>query len=494
MESRRSLRNPEASRMTMRIQPHDIEVPAEDPFKHDLLGRKESVEILTHLIDSIEGPCVLAVDAAWGNGKSTFLRIWSQHLRSQNFPVVEFNAWETDFSGEPLVALSSELTEGLRTYADDSFSEMIDNTKRNAGEVLRRAVPGAVRLLTAGILDISSLMEAELGKVIASYAEDKLAAYEKGRESIETFRNNLRQVAGELFEGQGHPVVLMIDELDRCRPSYAVELLEVAKHLFSVPQIVFVIAINRTELVHSVRSLYGNEFDADGYLRRFFDIDFRLPDPERNVFIDGLLDTIRIYDYFQRTKDQGARHDAELTRNMLRGFFRAPDLSLRRIAQAIHHLGLVFASLRSEFYSFMMTALVALILRTIDPNLYHRFRDGRASDLEVADSVFGRPEAEALRHEHEGRLFEAVLIAASYEIQDQQCRNQTSANSILYQRYRNLVDTESQEPNANDSARAHAQSVVGIADEFLRRRRIGFLYSVRRIELLSNELVPGVSK
>ena len=75
----------------------------------------------------------------------------------------------------------------------------------------------------------------------------------------------------------------MIDELDRCRPPYAVELLEVAKHLFSVDYIVFVLAVNRPELAHSIRDLYGSGFDAAGYLRRFFDIDFRLPDPEREA-------------------------------------------------------------------------------------------------------------------------------------------------------------------------------------------------------------------
>ena len=483
--------------MAIRIQPHDIEVLAEDPFKHDLLDRKEPAEILTHLLDSIEGPCVLAVDAAWGNGKTTFLRIWSQHLRSQNFPVVEFNAWETDFSGEPFVALSSELTEGLQRYADDSFAEMVDNTKEKAGEVLRRAVPGAIRVLTAGVLDVSPFMEAELGQMLASYAKDRLAAHKKGRESIDTFRNSLRDVAEKLSEAKGHPLIVVIDELDRCRPSYTVELLEVAKHLFSVPQIVFILAINRIELAHSIRSLYGNEFDADGYLRRFFDIDFRLPDPDRSAFIDDLLNKIDINDYFQRTEDREARHDAELTRNLLQRFFGAPDLSLRRIAQAIHRLGLVFASLRSDHRSFMMTALVALVLRTIDPGLYHRFRHGNASDLEVADAVFSRPEAVALRAEHEGCLLEAVIIVSAYEIMKPNRFDDSSVDTPLYRKYQSLANAEDRSPTSDDPARVHAGQVLGVTERLLhgtvRGRSIGFLHSARRIELLSSELVVNAS-
>ena len=158
--------------MGIRIQPREINVPENDPFKNDLLGRKESVEVLTHLVGSLEGPCVLAVDAAWGSGKTTFLRIWAQYLRNQGFPVVEFNAWETDFVGDPFVSLSTELTEGLRAYTDETLATKIDNTRKVAKEVIRRAFPGAIRIATGGILDLAPLFEKELGQAIASYAED----------------------------------------------------------------------------------------------------------------------------------------------------------------------------------------------------------------------------------------------------------------------------------------------------------------------------------
>ena len=100
--------------MGIHAQPREIDVPKDDPFKHDLLDRREAVDTLTHLVANLDGPCVLGVDAAWGAGKTTFLRMWTQYLRNQGFPVVEFNAWETDYSEEPFVTLSTELTEGLR--------------------------------------------------------------------------------------------------------------------------------------------------------------------------------------------------------------------------------------------------------------------------------------------------------------------------------------------------------------------------------------------
>ena len=124
--------------MGIRIQPREIDVPEGKPFKNDLLARKRPVEILTRLFGSIEGPCALALDATWGNGKTTFLEMWSQRLHAQ---VVEFNARETNFCGAPLVALSTALRKGLHEYADEPLVTKITETKKVANEVLRQAVP-----------------------------------------------------------------------------------------------------------------------------------------------------------------------------------------------------------------------------------------------------------------------------------------------------------------------------------------------------------------
>ena len=402
--------------MKIRIQPREIEVPRDDPFRHDLLGRKEPVEILTQLVGGFEGPCVLAIDAAWGTGKTTFFRMWAQHLRNGGFPVVEFNAWENDFSGEPFVALSTELTEHLDKYADtdETLATKIAKTKKVAIEVLRRAFPSAIRLATAGFLDLTPLTEKELGQVLGSFAKDKLSEYHEAQKSVKAFKYTLQDLAKTLAQsGNKPPLIVMVDELDRCRPSYAVELLEAAKHLFSVDHIVFVLAVNRRELAHSIKSLYGRDFDAAGYLRRFFDVDFRLPEPERKAFIDAVLNTIQIDRYFARTKDGDARLDYEDVRDLLHGFFGGDELNLRRIAHAIHRLGLVLASLRSDQSSFVTTAVVALILRTIDMDLYHRLHRGEASDLEVVENVFAPSGAISVDNDETRYIFERTIILAA---------------------------------------------------------------------------------
>ena len=481
------------SRAKIHIQPREICVPEDDPFRHDLLDRRESVEVLTHLVGPLEGPCVLAVDAAWGNGKTTFLRIWSQYLRNEEFPVVKFNAWETDFSEDPFVALSTELTSGLQEHTDQSVADKIAAMKKSAGRVLLRAFPGFIRLATGGAVDTGSLEE--LGKALASYAEERISAYQGARESVEEFRTKLQDMADTVSKSSGgRPLIVMIDELDRCRPSYAVELLEVAKHLFSVAGIVFVLAVNRDQLAHSIKALYGSDFDAQGYLRRFFDVDLQLPEPEREAFIEATLAATPIDDYFERTEDETAQQYTKDILYLLQEFFRASDLSLRKIAQAIQHLGLVFASLGSDQRSFAVTTTVALILRTIDSDLYHQFRRGEISDLELVDRVFDRSELKALRQQYIGNLFEAKIIGAAQERERaRRSDSQFKPSTPLLERYREL---DSPESRGLQWEQEHAEAVLDMVEAFDRERRpshvsdwFEFRHAVQRIELLSPDLI-----
>ena len=478
--------------MGIRIQPREIEVPEYDPFRNDLLDRKEPVEVLTHLVGSLEGPCVLAVDAAWGNGKTTFLNIWAKYLRNQEFPIVQFNAWATDFSGDPFLALSKELTGGLKEYTDESMAQKIEATTK---AVLRSAVPGLIQLGAASI----PMVGTAVGPVLASYVEERLSAYQQAKESVPEFRHALHDMAVAVSKSKGgRPLIVMIDELDRCRPSYAVELLEVAKHLFAVDHIVFVLAVNRSELAHSIKALYGDGFDAQGYLRRFFDVDFVLPAPDRKTFINKMLASVKIDEYFEQLLATEATENYKVVKKWLQCFFHAPDLSLRRIAQAIHRLGLVLASLRSDKRSFAKMAAMALILRTIDSDLYHKFVCGDVTDVEVVDKVFNRPGARTLRHQEEGHLFEAAIIAAA---QEKPWMTEETTHSQLLQQYHALIGPEevSKLKRLSDldafqmvttgpdcSGLDHARTIVILARL---SNNAGFRESVQRIELFSVNLI-----
>ncbi len=470
--------------MGFRIQPKEVDIPEDDPFKNDLLRRKEPADVLARILPSIEGPCVLAIDAPWGAGKTTFLKMLARHLRNQEFPVVEFNAWETDFTNDPFLALSEELTAALREYVAARRGGRIDRVKiyklrKAATDVLRRAVPGAIRVATAGILDVNPIMEKEVGLALASYAQQRLSAYLDTRASLTTFRASLEELAKELAAtNSDRPLIVVIDELDRCRPSYAVELLETAKHFFSVDHVVFVLAVNRSELAHSVCAIYGSDFDAPGYLRRFFDVDFRLPDADRQRLLDEILERA------------GLRGDnGDIIKYWLQAFFVASDLSLRKVAQSIHRLGLVFASLRSDSPSLAFAATMALVMRTLDRDLYWAFARGEIEERKALE--FLRSHAPGLTPGHDVYL-EAAIIVASLEIRNPRGYLETVQPSGLWKEYLTAAQKAEHSPGSNDETTQRACAIVNEVRRICKvetlSNALGFAEAVQRIELLSSSL------
>lgn len=476
--------------MGIRVQPKDFEVPDDDPFANDRLDRRQSAEILTHLVGSFEGPCVLAVDAPWGAGKTTFLRMWTRHLQMFNFPVVKFNAWQTDFADDPFLALSEEIVAELKSHKG-SIGQQADELKTATLYILRQAAPALVRDFISARLGSAASDVAE--KAVASLAEHRLSHYGEAKQAITKFKETLQGVANTLSERRdGQPLVVIIDELDRCRPSYAIKLLETAKHLFAVDRVVFVLAVNRAELAQSVRALYGSGFDSKGYLRRFFDLDFRLPEPNRAAFIDTLLNNIRIDEYLGRTQDEEARTKRGIARQWILEFFGAPEISLRTIEQALHRLGLLLASLRSDKWAFLPMATFVLILRTIDPDLYHRFADGKATDEEVADAMFKRVTA-YYRYTHAGGNLECVIVMAASETSLVSNGPQAELDSPLLRKYSTLAQEDKPHDDNADHLKHHAATMIKFIqheqEKLFRGGRPGFKDSVERLELLSQDLV-----
>ena len=392
-----------------RVQPPDIEVSPGNPFEHDKLDREVTIETLTQLVSSIEGPCVLALDALWGAGKTTFLNIWAQYLRDKRFTVVKFNAWETDFSGDPFVALCTEMTTSLDKLSemeDTKLSEKVASVKKSSQVVIQHVISGTVRNMTAGMIDINQMSAAMAGQ---SAEPQRFVEYREAKKALEDFKGKLEELACALSKMDRRPLIVMIDELDRCRPTYAIELLETTKHLFSVGQIVFVLAINREQLVRAVQGLYGNSFDAEKYLRRFFDIDIRLPQPEREKYVSNLLNSTGIQD--------------SDTHRLLQSFLGASELSLRDVAQAAHRLGLVLNSLPNNNVSVARLAAIALILRTLNERLYRQFirievsDDAReVTDKELADEIFRNPAINPLRWTKEGIYLQVGITLAYKEL------------------------------------------------------------------------------
>ncbi len=469
----------------VRVQPRNIRVRKDDPFRDDGLGREESATILTSIVSSIEGPCVLAIDAPWGEGKSTFINMWTGHLQREDFFVVNFSAWETDFATEPFIALSEELSQDLEQYMTRSakLAAAMGKVGRAAKAMVKRALPTVVSIGTQGVLDVKPFME--------EFSEERMSGYREARKAMREFRDSLEEMATSLAESnEGRPLIVIIDELERCRPTYGVKLLEVAKHLFAVDHIVFVLAVNRLEFEHSIRGLYGSEFDAQGYLRRFFDIDFHLSQPDQGGFIESNLRTTGINGFFDNS-DMETRERYPVIKEMILSFFSAYNISLRTTSQSLHRLGLTLASLPDNQRPLGFELVVALILRTVDIGLYHRFLRREATDEQVVESIFGRPGAEAIREKPEGMLFEVILILGMMHLVP------GDNYSSLMERYERLLG-EPDEDNAQDSERARASKIVeevkAGSPSLMDGRPSKFGDAVERLELVSRDFIREESE
>lgn len=467
--------------MKYRIQPKPIDIPEDNPFENDRLNRGGAAEIMTELVSSIEGPCVIALDAPWGMGKTTFLNMWKRTLQNKRIPVAMFNAWETDFSDEPFVALSEELHKSIQSYTGTKniVTDDLKDAAFKVAEVVGFSLPQILISSLVGSASTDIIMEN-----VSDIAKSKISQYEQAKEVIWNFRKKLQVAACKLSETSesNTPLVVIIDELDRCRPSYAIELLEILKHLFAVDGVVFLLAINHKELIHFIKAIYGTKFNAEIYLRRFIDIDIHLPEANREVFIDSTIDTIESQLEDSSFNNEKIHRLVGFARDWLRHFFGTSDVDLRTVEQALHRLELILAMFVDDHMPPILTATFVLIFRTVDPDLYHRFLQGQAGDREVADTLFERVGYE-YRTSNEGCGFETEIIMATIEDHLPSNTRPIKTKSDLLSAY-----------TAASREDGHAGNIIVFVDNEINgrtlrgERRMPFKDSVHRLEMLSDDL------
>lgn len=272
----------------------EIEIPNDDPFKHDKLKRESVANILTSIIEiySYSG-AVIAIDGEWGSGKTTFIKMWRQYLDNESYKTLYFNAWASDYIEDPLVALMGELNIVFGT------NRKLENITKNiykiglkiGGEVLKS---GAKKFTGIDVNTVSTGIDEAI-----NVCKDSIDAYTKRKQELDDFKNKLGEfVASEAQENE-HPIVFFIDELDRCNPHYAVKVLERIKHLFEVPNIIFVLSVNLNQFKHAVQGFYGSkDINGEEYLKRFIDLVYSLPTPNLEDYTEFLYEIHSFNDYF----------------------------------------------------------------------------------------------------------------------------------------------------------------------------------------------------
>lgn len=259
-----------------------LESDPETPFMGDLFGRKQLAERLTGMVERMADGYVIGIDAPWGDGKTWFARHWAADLRNKGFRVAYIDAFKQDYVEDPFLMVCSELLCAIKSD-ESSCNKLMDASTGVVKALLPIAAKVTINMLGKWLLGITDFseevekrlegMEMKMADAVEKHLAKRLEAHAEEKKSVEGFASVLTEAAATSEK----PIIVFVDELDRCRPDFAVRTVERIKHFFDVPKVVFVLMVNREQLESSIKGVYGQGLDAGTYLGKFVQLWLRLP-------------------------------------------------------------------------------------------------------------------------------------------------------------------------------------------------------------------------
>jgi hypothetical protein len=314
---------------------------AGDIWADDLLGRRADAQFLKQFLihriaeRSEEGRSksyVLNLDAGWGHGKTFFLTRLKRELEAEEYLAVYVNAWEDDHAEDPMIAVMAAIDEAVapRLKKKKLLTKTWEATKSSFREIAVTAVTHGLKRVGSKFLgegadiigdivasggeisdtnktllsppkleanedisdQVAEAVSEGVDKLLDRYGEEALSRFRKEKSSALSFKENLTKFlnSASSYKDIKVPLFVLVDELDRCRPTYAIELLERVKHLFQVDNIVFIVATDSGQLRHAIKAVYGESFESGRYLLRFFDRSYVFEEPSLEGFVTSLFE------------------------------------------------------------------------------------------------------------------------------------------------------------------------------------------------------------
>ena len=375
-------------------------------------NRKPIAENIIRLLTSPIDLSPMVIDGGWGTGKTEFcqklIRLMQQQHR--DYQPVYIDAFRSDHSGEPLLALLAEI---IKACIGEQPSEQRKNITRKvakaAGFVMKTVAKAAVghvlkqntddlaeelqQIINDG-QDADSLTETvtDAAATIASHTIDAtvealLKEQIEAEKNLETLKACLKELAAD------KPIILFIDELDRCRPDYAVDMLEVIKHVFDVENVKVVLVTNTKQLRAAINHRYGAEVDAHKYLDKFLKYSFALPDKVAVPFETGR--SLVSVEYFKRLIRNNHMADKlkdsteqQIIFNFISDMIELNGLSLRETERLVRFLeiycSLSGVGLNQGTFPYILLRLTGVFIFCFHPNLMDNINKNCASSTDFA--------------------------------------------------------------------------------------------------------------
>jgi len=371
----------------MSIRHHNIIIPENNPFEHCRLDRKKYADILTQIVGTYADGFVLAINNKWGTGKTTFIKMWELQLKSEGFRTLYFNAWENDFELNPLTALLAELKKLISKGNEKDFKSLLSK----AVILTKNIAPAVAKAIVKRYIDhedLNNIVENST-KAGSELLEKEIEAYGKKQKGLLDFRNDLEVLIKNNIDNK--PLIFIIDELDRCRPNYAVEVLERIKHFFNVDGIVFVLSIDKEQLGYAIKGVYGSEnLDVSQYLKRFIDIEYSIPEPDYIQSCSYFFDYFKFSEFFnsqRRIPHKAFRDDSHNLIHFSGFLFQEKKLSLREIEKIFSHARITLLSFQENSYVFPSVLIFLIYLQKYYIRFYQNIKDQNLSPQEFIDEL-----------------------------------------------------------------------------------------------------------
>lgn len=354
-----------------------------DPFENCKLNRVQYAEILTTIVKKNEDGLVIALNNKWGTGKTTFVKMWRDYLElpKNNFKTIYFNSWENDYEDNPLVALLGELSKINNGNKSKKYQKLISK----GAKLFSNIIFPSLKLLTGVDLGKVEVLYDKMGENVAKLFDNEIDEYQNRKKTIKDFRNSLESYVND--ELNGKRLVFIVDELDRCRPNYAVSLLEQIKHFFTVKNIHFILSIDKEQLSYAVEGVYGsNKIDSTEYLRRFIDLEFSLPSPDKEEFYLYLIEKYNINEFFSNKKENKIfllKHEKLDFNNICHSIFCNNQIELRKQEKVFLLLKISFQLIENSnsvnLYLFVFFAFLKIVHEKFYDSI--RFRNDHISEI-----------------------------------------------------------------------------------------------------------------
>lgn len=362
----------------------------------DLFGREKVARSLTSIVSCSEDPLVICLNAAWGEGKTSFLHMWMHQLEEKSVPVIYFDAFKHDHHQDPFIPISSAIYE-YASKTNLSSDEVVKSFSASVGRVMKVGAKSGLKFFgralaykCLGDSDISKIAEDVIDGAVSEaekIGDAVLNIYKEQEKSLDSVKITLQSLAYDLLKSSNNKnLVFIVDELDRCKPDFALALIEVVKHIFAAKNVIFLLSVNKVQLAHSLQGIYGSSFDANNYLDKFINISTALPKLGKTP---EALDTIEEYIKQTSTKIGVAFYDHHIA--TLAIYCRSLRLPLRLINKSIVNLGIYYETkddhmlLNSEVSNITIGMCV---FKAAYPRIFEIFSSSYISGQSISESSF----------------------------------------------------------------------------------------------------------